>query len=396
MEKMGVNWGAVPAQSAQTVVVGHFDVHGVCATALAARAFGAREVYTNYPQTSPENLISTLQNLYAAAPGRLQIVIVDIPVDLKNPLAFIRGLEDLAARHEVFFIDHHESSLQYLPQFKNVRTIYVGPSALVMNNFLLSQIQNPREEDRLLSIIGAIGDRDPEIVKQGLFTVELQAISDGMDVLVRQPNGALNIARELIQNPAAALAGARAEGGKIPAAALAQRVGPVAVAQGPLPSGWGPKALEKLAFATGSWYAVGWGVDERTKQPVVRAIIRWDVAAKVPNLPMPGAIARALWPARNIIGHPAAPSVAATSEAEAQQMAAQWAQAIAAAATKSAAPATATLIAESKVGEVLVEILQRLEQVLEEQRKMYAEYLDLKRRQVELLERTGARARAAD
>jgi len=390
-EKIGANWG-----TAQTVVVGHFDVHGVCSAFLAARAFGAREVYTNYPQTSPENLISTLQNLYAAAPGRLQIVIVDIPIDLKNPLAFIRGLEDLAARHEVVFIDHHESSLQYLGNFNRVRPVFLGPSALVMNNYLLSQIPNPTNEDRLIALVGAIGDRDPEVVKQGLFTTELQLISDGMDVLVRERDGALNTARALLQNPADVLARARAEGGKIPAAALAQRVGPVAVARGPLPSGWGPKALEKLAFAVGAWYAVGWGVDERTKQPVVRAILRWDVAARIPSLPSPGSLAKQLWPTRNIIGHPAAPSVAALSEAEAEEMVLQWARALADGATKSASPSVATLISETRVSELFVELLQRLEQILEAQQRMYSEYLELKRRQIELLERVGARARAAD
>ena len=394
MEKMGANWAL--AQSARTVVVGHFDVHGVCAAYLAARALDATEVYCNYPQTAPENLIPTLQNLYAAAPGRLRIVIVDIPVDLKNPLAFIRGLEDLAARHEIVFIDHHETSIQFMPQFKNVKAIYVGPSALVLNETLLRMIPNPTTEDNLLAVVGAVGDRDPEVIKRGIFTLDAQGLADGLDVLVRQPNGALSVARALVQNPADVLARARAEAGKIPTAQLRQRVGPVAVAQGPLPSGWGPKALERLAFAVGAWYGTGWGIDERSKQPIVRAIIRWDVAAKMPNLPLPGATARALWPTRNIIGHPAAPSVAAVSEAEAQEMVLQWARAIADSATKSASPSVTTFIPESRVGELFVEVLQRLEQILEEQRRMYAEYIELKRKQVELLEKTGARGRVAD
>jgi hypothetical protein len=41
---------------------------------------------------------------------------------------------------------------------------------------------------------------------------------------------------------------------------------------------------------------------------------------------------------------------------------------------------------------MFVEVLQRLEQLLEEQRRMYAEYLELKRRQVELLQRGERRA----
>jgi hypothetical protein len=72
-----------------------------------------------------------------------------------------------------------------------------------------------------------------------------------------------------------------------------------------------------------------------------------------------------------------------------------WARAIADAVTKSAAPTVASLISESKVGEMLAEILYNIERVLEEQKKMYEEYLDLKRQQVELLRRAGG-ARAAD
>jgi hypothetical protein len=80
---------------------------------------------------------------------------------------------------------------------------------------------------------------------------------------------------------------------------------------------------------------------------------------------------------------------------EAREMARQWAATLAQAATRSAAPQVTTLIAESKVGEALVEILQRLEQILDSMNKMYSEYLDLKRQQVELLKQTReTRARA--
>jgi hypothetical protein len=378
-----------------TVVVGHFDAHGVTAAYLAAKAYGASEVFANYPATSPENVVQTLQNLYAASAAPLRIVLVDIPVDLKNPSAFIRGLEDLALRHEILLIDHHESSVQFLHMFQRVKPIFLGPSALTLNNYLLGRIQGATEIDRTVALVGAIGDRDPEVVRQGLFNAELQRLADGIDVLVRERDGALRILRALLQNPEGVLADARARADQIPSAALGQRIGSVVVAAGQLPAHWGPKALEKLAFQTGAWYAVGWGVDERTKTPVVRAIIRWDINARMPHLPLPGIVARQIWSTRNIIGHPAAPSVAATSEDEAKEMALAWARALADAATKSAAPKVTTLISESAVGEVLVEVLQRLEQILEEQRKMYSEYLELKRQQVELLRRASG-ARAAD
>jgi len=383
----------VSGASLPTVVVAHFDTHGVSAGYLAAKAFGAAEIYANFPQTAPENLVATLQNLYSAAPTSLRIILVDIPIDLKNPSAFVRGLEDLALRHEITFIDHHESSVQFLQMFQRVKPIFLGPSALTLNNYLLGRIQGATDIDRTIALVGAVGDRDPEVVRQGLFSQELQRLADGVDVLVRERDGALRTLRALLQSPETVLAEARARADQIPSASLMQRIGSVAVAQGPLPAQWGPKALEKLAFQSGAWYATGWGIDERTRTPIVRAIIRWDISARMPNLPTPGTVARSLWLTRNVIGHPAAPSVAATSEAEAQEMAIQWARALADAVAKSAAPKVATLISESAVGEVLVEVLQRLEQVLEEQRKMYSEYLDLKRQQVELLRRaTGARA----
>jgi len=394
---LGVATFASSAQSqSPTVIIAHHDVHGVTAGYLAARACGAAEVYANFPQTAPENLISTLQNLYAAASQRMRVVIVDVPIDVKNPIGFIQGLEQFAMLHDVIFIDHHETSVRWLGHFRNVKPVFLGPSALTLNNYLLSQIPNPTDIDRTIALVGAVGDRDPEVVRQGLFNAELQTLSDGLDVLVREKDGALRTIRMLVQNPETVLSEARARAGQIPAARLGQRVGSVAVAADQLPTGWGPKALEKLCFSTGAWYAVGWGIDEKTKTPVVRAIIRWDVSARMPHLPLPGSVARQLWPTRSAVGHPAAPSIAATSETEAREMAVQWARAIADAATRSASPAVARFMPESDVGMMFVEVLQRLEQLLETQRQMYQEYLDLKRRQVELLERAGGRARTAD
>jgi hypothetical protein len=378
----------------KVVVVAHHDVHGITSGYLASKAFSAVEVYANFPQTAPENLIQTLQNMYAASPQKLKIVIVDIPVNLKDPISFVTGLENIATRHEVVFIDHHESSVSYLTQFRRVKPIFLGPSALTLNNFLLQQITNANEIDKTIALLGAIGDRDPEVVKQGLLTNELQTLSDGLDVLVREKDGALRIIRSMVQNPTAVLDEAKVKANQIPSAEVSQRIGPVAVSLVQLPPQWGPKALEKMAFSIGSWYAVGWGIDERSKQPIARAIIRWDIQARMPNLPTPGQIARQLWPTRNIIGHPSAPSVATSSEAEAQEMTMQWARALADASKFSTK--TTTFINESLVGEVFVEVLQHLEQILQNQLKMYQDYLELKKRQVELLERSDSSARRYD
>ncbi|MGC8988334.1 hypothetical protein [Infirmifilum sp.] len=383
-------------ETRRTVIVGHFDTHGVSASYLAVKAFNAQEVYANYPQTSPEQVVVTLQNLYSASSVPLHIVLVDIPVDLKNPQAFIRGLEDLATRHSVTLIDHHESSVQFLSQFQRVRAIFLGPSAYDLNAWLLSQVPNASDIDRTIAIVGAVGDRDPAVVQRGLFTQELQALADGLDVLVRERDGAFRTVRALVHSPDSVLEEARQKASQIPSARIGERIGSVAIATEALPAQWGPKALEKMAFTTGAWYATGWSYDQRSGQWIVRAIIRWDVQARMPSLPTPGSVARNLWPTRSIIGHPSAPSMAATSEDEAREMATQWARALADAATRGVAPNVTTFIAETKVGEMMAEILARLERVLESQNRMYQEYLELKKRQVELLEQTSSQRVRAD
>lgn len=169
-----------------------------------------------------------------------------------------------------------------------------------------------------------------------------------------------------------------------------------ALAGSPLPEKWGPKSLEKLAFATGKWYAVGYSAEPNAKKYVVRAILRWDMLAKYPSLPLLGMVARQLFPTRSIIGHPAAPPIAAWTEEEAKEMARRLAERLASQLPSAFNKATmATLVNVEHVGEMFAEILLGIKQVLENQQKMYSEYLELKKKQVELLEQTtSARDRA--
>ena len=379
----------------KTVVVGHFDTHGVVAAYLASKAYNAVEVFANYPQTSPEALVTTLQNLYAVARERLSIVIVDVPIDLKNPVGFINGLEQLSALHDITLIDHHDTSLRFTNQFRNVKFVYVGPAALTLDMMLLSQIQNASDADRLLAVAGAVGDRDPEVIRQALFNTEIQAIADGLDVMVREKDGAQRTLRALIQDPRSVIEQAKARAAEIPTAQLREKVGVVCLADGLLPEAWGPKSLEKMAFQHNCWYAVGVSRDPRTNQYVARAIIRWDVVARYSNLPMPRDVMTRLYPTRSVIGHPAAPTIAAATEEEARDMAYRITRALADETSRFASPSTLRFINEYEVGRILTDVLLKIEQaiekidrVLENQTRMYSEYLDLKRRQVQLLEQT--------
>ena len=359
----------------KAVVFGHHDVHGVCATALAAHSWGTEEVYSDYPCTSPESVIEYMRNMVVAAPSRLTIVMVDIPVNLKDPMGFVEGLDKIAELHDVIYVDHHESSLRFLHLFRRVKVTFVGPSSLVMNLSLAGE----EGVYRKIAIVGAVGDRDPEVIRRGLLDEEVRMISDGLDYMIRRPHGAMKVAKSLVENPEGTLREAMEHAGAIPMAPLLRVEGCVAIAS-EVPSNWGPKALERLAFSEGTIYAVGPEYSERLGQWVVRAIARWDEVARSPHLPLPGEVAKELFPTRGIIGHPSAPSIAAVSREEAEEMSRRLASALNEARYGALTPRTQRFLNESSVGRVLVEIL-------DEMRRMYREYLRLKEEQVRLLRR---------
>ena len=80
------------------------------------------------------------------------------------------------------------------------------------------------------------------------------------------------------------------------------------------------------------------------------------------------------------------------SEDEAREVALRLVEALAERSVKRSG--AVSLINSEIVGDALAEILTSLRQILEEQKRMYSEYLELKRRQVELLEQTESRVRA--
>jgi hypothetical protein len=330
-------WGSV-----RTVVVAHPDVHGVASGVLAAKAFGAEEVYCEWPDTTPKRLVVTLRDLYAAAPQRLRLVLVDIPVDSKNPAAFVRGLEDLADRHEVVYIDHHEQSRRYVARFKRVKGFYVGPSALEMSLALVEKLREPSVVDYGLAMIGAVGDRDPEfwrrqdvllwglkfddmLEERGLKT-DLLDVAEGLDFLVRERGGARKVAEMLLDDPMVAFKLAVEKLGQVPVPPLKKRVGVVAVAGGELPSRWAAKSLSLLAARSGCWYAIGYYRERGGGRPVVRAVQYWLYAGVFPTLPAPENYLPARYKSRSRIGHKTAPAVVVASVEEAEKLVEEWAE----------------------------------------------------------------------
>jgi len=361
------------------VVISHFDGHGVISGYVVSKYYNAIESYSNYPETSPENLPTLLLNRYSATPQKLTIITVDIPVDLKNPANFIRVLEDMTLRHELIFIDHHESSLQFINMFRNVKTIFVGTSAYLMTKQFVKE-----KIDEELAIVGAICDRDPEVIKRGLWNQRLQQIADGIDIMIRRTNGAYHVLHRLLDHPEFVIEEAITQSGRIPEATLGRQFGVVGLASEQLPEGWSLKALEKMCFKHNLWYGVGYEFTTRFNQWVVRAIIRWDIRAKYPQLPSPKDIASKIFPTRTIIGHPDAISIASMNREEAQEIASKLAREIADSVVRPSRAIT-HLVNVDTIGEVLTEILLSIRQILDRQTQMYEEYLKLKEEQVKLL-----------
>jgi hypothetical protein len=254
---------------------------------------------------------------------------VDIPIDLKAPDMFINGLEKIAEEHDITitYIDHHATSLPFLHKFLKVKAFYY-PSAYLMTKAVAS----PDNIGETLALIGGIADRDPEVIKRGLYTPYYQRISDGLDVLLREKNTDV-VVMEMLRDVEVVFQKALEEEHKIPMANIIERINNTILCT-KLPEGWGPKALERAAFREDATYAVGHEFATSAWSPhcgqwAVRAIVRWDKLAMNPDLELPGNTARKLWPNASIIGHSAAPSIGAENEEKAKKMAKELALALA-------------------------------------------------------------------
>jgi hypothetical protein len=257
----------------------------------------------------------------------------------------VRGCAAAAAdRHEVVYIDHHEQSRRYVARFKGVKGLYVGPSALEMSLALVEKLREPSTIDYGLAVIGALGDRDPEVLRRlsamravldfesalmekGLKLDTLD-IAEGLDFLVRERGGARRVAEMLLDDPMVAFKLAVEKLGQVPVPPLKKRVGVVAVAGGELPSRWAAKSLSLLAAQSGCWYAIGYYRGRGGERPVVRAVQRWDLASVFPVIPTPEECLPAKYRTRSRIGHRTAPVVVASSVEEAERLVEEWAESL--------------------------------------------------------------------
>jgi len=373
----------------QKYVVGHFDAHGTSTVAAYARSNNVPvdNIYVRFPDTGPEKITDFIDTYFPTL-VKYDIVMIDIPVNLKNPRAWVDAVNRLAMNTSVTIYDHHETDVQFIPQL--IARMVVFPNATRMAEVLSN------DENRTLAYIGVVSDRDSSILSvMARDEIErLMSLANVLDVLVRQD--ALQTARNLITatDPIQWLR-AQAVSVAYPPAQFASSVevlrrgyNTLLIDMTKLPQsagGWSWKIMELVAYINSVDYvvAVSQTVDRQTNQqiPIVQVIRYW-----LSNRPSPRPQLQPIM-GRQTIGHDDAFSIRAMDLNDARQLAEQLFNHL-----EALTPRVTHLINDSNVAEAIradfSTILQTLTRILEQQNRMYQEYLELKRQQVELLRRT--------
>jgi len=378
-------------------IIGHFDAHGVSTVASRARSIGvpADRVYARFPTSGPEQLPNYIDTFF---PTLIQhdVEIIDIPVNLRNPKQYIDAINRLAANTPVTIYDHHKTDYQFATQIL-ARMVIFG-SGIEMAEALADQ------QNLQLAYIGVVADRDNSIlnrVSREEVERELLPLANRLDVLVRQD--AERVVKDLVSttNPIEYIRIANVE---YPPVSLARQieivrrgVNTILVDLTKIPaqqmSAWSWKTMEQVALMHNVDYvvAVAESYDRQTNSfvPTVLVIKYWLSQRPSPRPQLQPILGR------TTIGHDDAFSIRAMDRSDAVQLASRMFDEL-----EMLTPKTTHLINEVRVAEAVradfATILTKLTQILENQSKMYQEYLELKRQQVELLRQLQDRRARAD
>jgi hypothetical protein len=380
----------------QKYVIGHFDAHGTSTVAAYARSNNVPvdNVYVKFPDTGPERITDFIDTFFPTL-VKYDVVMIDIPVNLKNPRAWVDAVNRLAMNTSVTIYDHHETDVQFIPQL--IARMVVFPNATRMAEVLSD------ENNRTLAYIGVIADRDSSILStMSRDEVErLMSLANVLDVLVRQD---VQTVRNLITT-ADPIQWLRAQAVSVayPPAQLMSSVeilrrgyNTLLIDMTKLPQsagGWSWKIMELVAYINNIDYvvAINQTLDRQTNQqvPIVQVIRYW-----LSNRPSPRPQLQPIM-GRQTIGHDDAFSIRAMDLNDARQLADQLFNHL-----EALTPRVTHLVNDANVAEAVRAdfntILQLLVKILQQQNEMYREYLDLKKQQVELLRRTADTRTRAD
>ncbi len=379
----------LPITTRQKFIVGHFDGHGVATTVAYARTNNVPvdNIYVRFPDTGPEKIVDFIDTYFPTL-VKYDVLFIDVPVNVKNPRAWIDAVNRLASNTNVVIYDHHETDTQYATQV--VARMIIFPNATRM------AIALSNDANRELAFIGVIADRDSSILSVMLRdeVERLMPLANALDVLVRQD--ALQTTRNLVtaSDPVQWL---RTQASSViyPPAQYAQSVeiarrgyNTLLVDMTKLPQnagGWSWKIMEQVAYVHNVDYvvAINQVMDRQVNQtvPAVQVIRYWLSQRPSPRPQLQPIMGR------QTIGHDDAFSVRALDANDARQLAEQIFNGL-----ETLTPRVSHLIDDSNVAMAVRAdfnaILQTLTRILEQQNRMYQEYLELKKQQVELLRRT--------
>jgi len=378
-------------------IIGHFDGHGVATSASRARSIGvpAERVYSKFPISGPEQLPNYIDTYF---PTLIQhdVEIIDIPVNLRNPKQYIDAVNRLSQNTSVTIFDHHKTDYPYVTQLL-CRVVLFG-SGVEMAEALSD------ERNRTLAYIGVVADRDSSIlsrISRDEVERELLPLANKLDIIVRQD---AEVAVKTLVSATDPIEYIRNVNAQYPPETLARQVSivkrglnTVLVDLTSLPaqqiSAWSWKVMEQVALAHRVDYvvAIAESYDRQTNSyvPTVLVIKYWLSSKPSPRSQLQPVLGR------TTVGHDDAFSVRALDRNDAVQLANRIFDEL-----ELLTPRVTHLINESRVAEAVRAdfntIMVKLAQILETQTKMYQEYLELKRQQVELLRQLQDRRARAD
>ena len=401
-----------------TTVVHDTDIHGLSCginayytlrrQGIAVSVFSHFSTNPQEPSTTPTGLAQYVESL-----GTTDLIILDIPIDIRNPKRYIDALVSHAQfKGRVLWLDHHGHSqwidilnkqgvtaIVYgssydlalaVPRMYAIADSFVEKWALIgsvadFDTSIADKVSPELEEmvcdildqawkqrrDQLLSALGLTPR--PELGNVGQFTVQI--VEKGIE-----PEKVIEVARTLVSPlrlPQYNTIGDVVYTTELPAMGLA----------------W--KTAWKLCLVTGSKVAVVPTFNPRTQQYAVIIARYWRVDETISKV-IESFIATK-FAGRQIVGHVGARSIALMSQSEIQNVP-MWARELAEELERTVyTPKTVHLVSDRYVASALERdfkmILQKLTEILETQKKMYEEYLELKRRQVQLLEQATERER---
>ncbi len=399
-----------------TTIIHDTDLHGLSCGVNAYYALRRQglpaNVYSHFDprgvSTAPATLAQVVENL-----GLTDLIVLDIPIDVRNPKQYVDALVSHAQyKGRVLWLDHHGHSGWVDALNKS------GVIAVVFGTSFDLSMAIPRmygTTDGFVekwALIGAISDFDASVADKVSPELELD-VADTLDQAYKtrrdQLMQVLGIAPRSEHGNIGALSVGIVERGIEPervieaAKALVQPLplpryettGPVVyTTQLPAP-GLAWKTAWKLCLVTNSKVAVV--PTQTTNGYAIIFATYWRAEDAIRNVVDTWVQRR--FAGKQIVGHPGARSVL-VSQGELENIPA-LARELSEEIDKAVyTPRTVTLISDKFVAQALHAdlraILARLAEILETQRAMYQEYLELKRRQVELLERIEDARRRAD